>query len=141
MSKREEDKIIKIYYPNKQKKERLELIQYHQNQKFKNIRNIEIQRKNILIRKINHFKYYYFILILINAINQILLYNKSYFQYMHSSYITLKIKGTGYRQVFCENTTIFKTDYYPNEIYINELIIVIILIRHITMLNYFGMII
>ena len=83
MSKREEGKIIKISYPNKQKKDKLDLIQYHQNQKFKNSKNIERQKKNIINRNINHFKYYYFILVLINAINKILLYNKSYFQYMH----------------------------------------------------------
>ena len=64
MLKREEDKIRKIFYPNQQKKEQLGLIQYYQNPKFKNRMNIESQKKNIIIRNMNHFKYYYFLFIL-----------------------------------------------------------------------------
>ena len=121
MPKREESKLGKISYPNKQKKEeQLNSAQYHQNLKFKNIKNIKSQKKKIITRNINYFKYDYFILILINAINLIFLTDKSYFQYMHSSYITLKVKGTGYRQVFCQKLSDFDTVYYPNEIYIND---------------------
>ena len=88
MPKKEEDEIILLSVSKPLKKKQLDLIHHPQNPKFQKIKNTKREskkstKKNILIRNINLFKYYYFILTLIDAITQILLSNKSYFEYKY----------------------------------------------------------
>ena len=47
-------------------------------------------------------------------------YNKYINLQLHFSNITLKIKGIGNKNVFCNKTGLFRSKYYPNEIYINR---------------------
>ena len=79
--------------------------------------------KKILIRNINHLRNFIqiikHILLLLNLFKKIFVYNKiSDFEY-NSYNITLKIKGTGNKQIFSSHTDFFKSEYYPNEVYIN----------------------
>jgi len=78
-------------------------------------RGDKIQNKKI-IKSLIHIRKYYLILILIYLINQVILNNHNFFMYLNDSFITLTIKGTGYRQMLYEKKN---ESYYPNEVYIN----------------------
>ena len=59
-------------------------------------------------------------LLLINFLIIIFNKNKLYFiEYKNSNKITLKVKESGNRQIFCSNTNSFSPGYYPNKVYIN----------------------
>ena len=54
-----------------------------------------------------------------NLFIQLFQSNKVYLLEYNSSVITLKIIGTGTKNIFCQNTSYFGTAYYPNEVIIN----------------------
>ena len=59
-------------------------------------------------------------LLLINFLIILFNKNKLYFiEYKNSNKITLKVKESGNRQIFCSNTNSFSLGYYPNKVYIN----------------------
>ena len=118
MPKKQEIETKKNSFSIQQKRAQLELICHLQNKNVKSQKQKNI-KKNIIIRNMNISKHYFFILILIDIIAQIFLTNKLFFGKENYSFITLKINGTGYRQLFCNNTEKFMTAYYPDEIYIN----------------------
>ena len=86
--------------------------------------NINISLKNkgkrnlISNRKRNFIKIIKYI-ILLNLFNNIILNNKISLVEYKSYNITLKIKGTGTKKIFSSDTFYFKTEYYPNQVYIN----------------------
>ena len=83
--------------------------------------NIRIYSRNKLFRnKIPVRKYYlsFMLLILLDIVGQIQL-NRPFSVKSNYSYVKIKVKGTGYRSVFYNNTEKFFASYYPEEIYIN----------------------
>jgi len=87
---------------------------------------INIKQRNVgkkfLIRNINHLRNFIEAtkyLILLNLFNNILVNNKISLLEYNSYNITLKIKGTGIKKIFSSDGN-FKSDYYPNEVYINR---------------------
>ena len=78
--------------------------------KEKNINNIRAKQNN----KNN------IIIILLTIINLLFSTNQSY--NLNSSRISLKIMGIGLKNIFCSynNDQGFKSDYYPNAVYINQ---------------------
>ena len=80
------------------------------------------KKSDIKIFNINNYISYINItklIIIMNLLIQILSFKKLYLIKFNFSKITLKIKGTGYKDVFCKTTFNFGKDYYPNLIYIN----------------------
>ena len=57
-------------------------------------------------------------IILLNLFNNIIMNNKISLVEYTSYNITLKIKGIGTKNIFTSDT-LFKSEYYPNEVYIN----------------------
>ena len=83
--------------------------------------NIRIYSRNKLFKnKIPVRKYYlsFMLLILLDIVGQIQL-NRPFSVKSNYSYVKIKVKGTGYRSVFYNNTEKFFASYYPEEIYIN----------------------
>ena len=83
--------------------------------------NSKNKRKNKILRNIIHVRNNIIIiklLIIIKLFIQILPYNKNNWINIQFSNITLKIKGTGNKNVF-SNISDFTKDYYPNFVYIN----------------------
>ena len=77
--------------------------------------NINIKDNNIIRIYIKIMKY---LLIIMISFNQILPNNELYLINSKLSNITLKIKGTGTKNVFTSHSN-FNSIYYPNKIYIN----------------------
>ena len=100
---------------NKKAKEINKHDQVNENKIFKN-ENKHFKNK---IQSIN-FIYIFELIIIINLFIVILPIKKSRFLESKNSYITLKIPGIGYKNIFSNNTAKFKQKYYPKEIYINE---------------------
>ena len=92
---------------------------YKKNKNDNIIINQRNKRKIFLIRniKINFIKIIKYI-ILLNLFNNMILNNKSSLIKYKSYNITLKIKGIGTKNI-CTSHTYFKSEYYPNEVYIN----------------------
>jgi surface protein len=78
----------------------------------------ENKKHNKINRNITHFRNYYLIFLLIDKIALIILNNNFYFLNLNNSFISLTIKGTGYKPVFANHRE-FETHNYPNETYIN----------------------
>ena len=78
--------------------------------------------KKLIIRNINKLKN---IIILVNTILMMNLFIQAFPSNnldkikLNSSIIKLKIRGTGFKNIFCGNTSYFRQDYYPNEVYID----------------------
>jgi surface protein len=70
------------------------------------------------ITNINNYFFSFLFLILVVEINQKLFNNHFCFINFNNSFITLTIKGIGYKSVFSNNNE-FETSYHPNEVYIN----------------------
>jgi len=84
--------------------------------------NQKNERKNFLIRIMNHLRNFIKItkyIILLNFFNNIFVNNKISFIEYNTYNITLKIKGIDNKNIFYSDTTFFKSEYYPNEVYIN----------------------
>ena len=58
-------------------------------------------------------------LLILNIFIQILSYEKYNIDKSEFSTISLKINGTGYKEIFCSNTKNFSNIYYPNKVKIN----------------------
>jgi surface protein len=78
----------------------------------------ENKRHNKIIRNITNIRNYYLIFLLIGKITQILDKNYLDFINLNDSFITLTIKGIGYKSVF-SNVGEFESPNHPNEVYIN----------------------
>ena len=81
----------------------------------------KIKRKNIIIKNISYIRNNIIIifLILLNLFIQIFPYIKNSLIKFQFSNVTIRIKGTGIKNVFSNNLTLFKSEYYPNIVYIN----------------------
>ena len=71
------------------------------------------------IYKIKESDVIFMLIILTELIIQILSIKKIFLIEYGFSKITLKINGIGEKNIFCFNSTLYKREYYPNEVYIN----------------------
>ena len=125
MSNQKEIRLTKISFPIQNKKVHLDIIQYYEKKKYDSEgddkqEGKKYKKKNKANNLIRYIRSYCFIFLLLNIFDYILLNHRLlYFRNLNYSYILLKIKGTGYREIFCKNTENFAMSYYPDEIYIN----------------------
>ena len=87
--------------------------------------NKEFEKKKKRIKLIKKFRksnsccLVFIFLLIICLIVRIIPQNKINSEQFNSSSIKLKVKGIGYKYIFCPDNETFKINYYPNEIYIN----------------------
>ena len=87
--------------------------------------NKEFEKKKKSIKLIKKFRknnsccLVFIFLLIICLIVKIIPQNKINSEQFNSSSIKLKVKGIGYKYVFCPYNENFNISYYPNEIYIN----------------------
>ena len=96
-------------------------------------KKIEIKNGKIKENKMNKVKYnikknrfinFFLIikfLIMIGSFDQNMMNNKFGLIELKSSYVSVKVKGTGNRCVFSQDEEWFKNENFPNEIHINDI--------------------
>ena len=108
MSKRKEEKLNKS-----------QLSTYHKNEIKENTKYIKHKRRYRNIIDKRNYNLSLIFLILLNIFGQALHHSQFLRQINYYSYITLKIKGIGNRNVFNNKQNEFPNSSYPDEIYIN----------------------